>query len=441
VNAIAREAATATRRLAGVRLAPRQGGRVRAAEGLLIEADGLQAPVGALVEIEGPAGPCPAEVIGFREQRLLLMALGRETVRPSAPVWLADSAAEVAAGPALLGRVTGAMGEPIDGLGPLRGAGRWPVDGAPLPPLARGDVHEAMPTGVRAIDLLFTLGRGQRVGLIAGSGVGKSVLLQQLVRGARADCVVVGLVGERGREISGFLDGLSAEARARTHVVAVPADAAAPARVRGCLAAFASAEALRATGAHVLLLVDSLTRVAQARREIGLAAGEPAGMRGYPPSALGLIPRLVERAGIDLKSGGAITALLTVLADGDDTIADPVVDTARGVLDGHIVLDRAVAARGRFPAIDLAHSVSRTMSSCVSSAHVRAAAAFRRDHALAQANADLVAMGAYARGQDPALDRALDLRAAMEALLGQPRDSILPFAQGEAALLETWGAA
>jgi flagellum-specific ATP synthase len=224
-------------------------------------------------------------------------------------------------------------------------------------------------------------------------------------------------------------------------VVAVPADAAAPARVRGCLAAFSAAEALRSEGLHVLLLVDSLTRVAQAQREIGLAAGEPAGVRGYPPSALSLIPRLVERAGNDSRSGGAITAVMTVLADGDDTIADPVVDTARGVLDGHIVLDRAIAARGRYPAIDLAHSLSRTMEACVPPSHVAAATAFRSELALADANADLVAMGAHVRGADPAVDRALDQRPTLEAFLQQARAESPDFADTVAALQAGWGTA
>jgi flagellum-specific ATP synthase len=425
---------------AGFRATP--GGRVRAAEGLLLSAEGLEAPVGALVTVDagGSASAIPAEVIGFRDGTLLLMALSQGAARPGAAVWLRSVAADVPAGPALLGRVTGALGEPLDGLGPLGAAGRWPLAGRPLPPLDRGDVDAAMPTGVRAIDALLTLGRGQRVGLIAGSGVGKSVLMQQLVRGAVVDCVVVALVGERGREISGFLAGMDSAARARTHVVAVPADMAAPARVRGCLSAIASAEALRSRGLHVLLLVDSLTRVAQSQREIGLAAGEPAGVRGYPPSALALIPRLVERAGNDARSGGAITAVMTVLADGDDTIADPVVDTARGVLDGHVVLDRAIAARGRYPAIDLAHSLSRTMPHCVPEAHLAAAAAFRRDLALAEANQDLVAMGAHVRGADPAIDRALDRRPELEAFLQQGRDEARSFADSAAALVSGWGA-
>jgi len=421
-------------------LAPSPGGRIRSAEGLLLTAEGLDAPMGAILSVETGSAPMSAEVIGFRQGCLLLMALASDAVRPGAAAWLQGVVGDVPVGPVLLGRVTDAMGAPIDGLGPIRGAGRWPLAGRPLAPLDRGNVDVAMPTGIRAVDALLTLGRGQRVGLIAGSGVGKSVLLHQLVRGVEVDCVVVALVGERGREISGFVGEMGRADRARTHVVAVPADAAAPARVRGCLAAFAAAEALRSRGLHVLLLVDSLTRVAQAQREIGLAAGEPAGVRGYPPSALALIPRLVERAGNDSRSGGAVTAVMTVLADGDDTIADPVVDTARGVLDGHIVLDRAIAARGRFPAIDLGQSLSRTMTACVPPDHAAAALAFRRELALAEANQDLVAMGAHVRGNDPAVDRALDRRAELEAFVQQEQAAQVAFADSAAALCAGWGA-
>ncbi|TPE60146.1 FliI/YscN family ATPase [Sandaracinobacter neustonicus] len=418
--------------------AAQPGGRIRAAEGLLLSSDGPEAPVGALLSADTPTGPVPCEAIGFRQGRLLMMALAEAAVAPGSAVWLDGPAGDAPAGPALLGRVTGALGEALDSLGPLGAETRWPLTGKPLPPLDRADVSLPLATGVRAIDALLTLGRGQRVGLMAGSGVGKSTLLQQLVLGAEADCVVVGLIGERGREISGFLDALSPEARARTHIVAVPADAAAPARLRGCLAAFASAEALRATGRHVLLLVDSLTRVAHAQREIGLAIGEPAGARGYPPSALALIPRLVERAGNDARSGGAITLLATVLADGDDTVADPVVDTARGVLDGHIILNRSIAARGRFPAIDLGHSLSRTMPACVGAAQIAAATAFRRDLSLAEANQDLVAMGAYSPGHDLVLDRALARRAEMDSFLAQPRDRAVAFADSVSTLVAGW---
>ncbi|MCG2841962.1 FliI/YscN family ATPase [Sandaracinobacter sp. RS1-74] len=428
-------------RLARVDFAPSRAGRVVACEGLLMQVEGLEAAVGALVEIELGDGLAiaEAEVIGFRADRLLLMALGPAHVAPGAPAWLRGRADRVRVGPALFGRVTGARGEPLDGRGPLRTLDNWPLAGRPLPALDRAEVTQALPTGVRAIDTLLTLGRGQRVGLIAGSGVGKSVLMQQLARGAEADSVVIALVGERGREIGAFLGQLPAAALARAHVVAVPADAAAPLRVRGVLRAFAIAEWLRSEGRHVLLIVDSLTRVAHAQREIGLAAGEPPGRRGYPPSALDLIPRLVERAGNDRAGGGAITALMTVLADGDDLVSDPVVDTARGVLDGHILLDRAIAGRGRFPAIDLSQSLSRTMADCADPAHLAAAARFRRELTLVEGNRDLVAMGAYSRGQDPKLDRALDRADLLESFLAQAQAERFGFADSLSALLAEWG--
>jgi flagellum-specific ATP synthase len=418
---------------------PELSGHVSAFDGMLLTVEGLSAPIGAQVRVEADCGPLAAEVVGFRAAQLLLMALARGAVAPGARVVLEGRADEVPVGPGLMGRVVDAMGAPIDGLGALRAEGLWPLHGRALPPLDRAEVTLPLATGVRAIDSLLTLGRGQRVGLIAGSGVGKSVLLQQLVQGAEADAVVVGLVGERGREIAGFVGGLTDAARARTHIVAVPADQAAPLRVRGALRAFSVAEWLRRQGAHVLLLVDSLTRVAHAQRELGLAVGEPAGMRGYPASALALIARLVERAGNDARHGGAITALLTVLADGDDVVADPVVDTARGVLDGHIILDRGLAARGRFPAIDLGLSVSRTMAACVGPAQMAAAAALKRDSALIEASRDLVAMGAYAAGQDLALDRALAREDALEAFVAQPRAERAGFAASLETLLQTWG--
>lgn len=438
---IATQAARLAARARSFAPTPEISGRVTGHDGLLLTVEGLQAPVGTRLLIAGTDMPLAAEAVGFRDGRLLLMALERGAVAPGAGVRLAGRADMVAVGPGLLGRVVDGLGQPADTGGALRDCHQnWPLTGRMVPPLQRSEVTAALPTGVRAIDALFTLGRGQRMGLIAGSGVGKSVLLHQLVRGTEADAVVVALIGERGREIAGFVAGLSPAERARTHVVAVPADQPGPLRVRGALAAFAVAEWLRAQGRHCLLLLDSLTRVAHAQREIGLAIGEPAGARGYPASALSLIPRLVERAGNDAGSGGAITALFTVLADGDDTIADPVVDTARGVLDGHIILDRGIAARGRYPAIDLGHSISRTMAACVPSAHVAAAAALRRSAALVEANRDLVAMGAWQPGQDAALDRAFARHDELEAFVGQPRDEMAAFAQTAAALTSGWAA-
>jgi len=424
---------------AAFRPSPQPGGRVRAFDGMLLEVEGLEAPRGALAHVAGTAGPVAAEVVGFRDGRLLLMALEHGAIAPGARILLDDPEDHVPAGPALFGRVVDALGRPVDGEALMR-AEAWPLAGRPVPPLARAEVSEPLATGVRALDALFTLGVGQRIGLIAGTGVGKSVLLQQIVRGTAADAVVAALIGERGREITAFREALPEAQRRRTTVVAVPADQAAPLRLRGAMAAFAMAEALRARGLSVLLLLDSLTRIAQAQREIGLAVGEPPGARGYPASALAVIPRLVERAGRDARTGGAVTAVVTVLAEGDDLLADPVADAARGVLDGHVLLSREVAARGRFPAIDLGHSVSRTMAACVDPAHLRAAAALRRDWALAEANRDLVAMGAHVPGADPALDRALAQAPKIEAFLAQDAGETADFAASVAALLAEWGA-
>lgn len=441
MTALALETEARLRQVAAFRPQAVRSGRVTAFDGLILGIEGLHAAPGALLAVspEGGAPAVPAEVIGFRAGHLLAMALTAGRIGPGARACVATNAADIAVGPALLGRVVDAMGAPLDGGGAIPLPARWPLRGIPLKPLDRAEVTQPLATGVRAIDALFTLGRGQRMGLIAGSGVGKSVLLQQLVAGTQADAVVVALIGERGREIAGFVEALAPEARTRTHLVAVPAELAAPLRIRGVERAFAVAEWLRAQGLHVLLLVDSLTRVAHAQREIGLAVGEPPGPRAYPPSALALIPRLAERAGNDRGSGGAITALLTVLADGDDLVADPVVDTARGVLDGHILLDRGLAARGRFPAIDLARSISRTMASCVPQAQLAAAAALRRDSALIEANRDLVAMGAYTPGHDAALDGALARETRLEAFVVQPRDAQIDPADAVQTLLETWG--
>ncbi len=418
-------------------LAPVESGEVTAFDGLLLTVEGLVAGPGVLLEADAEPGPVAAEVIGFRRDSLLAMALARGSIRPGARARLVGRADLVPTGPELLGRVVDAMGRPVDGGGGIRCATAMPLDGRALPPLDRAEVREPVETGVRAIDALLTLGRGQRIGLIAGSGVGKSTLMLDLVRGTRADVTVVALIGERGREISGFVEALGA--REGCHLIAVPADEAAPLRVRGARRALAVAEGFRAAGAHVLLVMDSLTRVAHAQREVGLAAGEPAGPRGYPASALALLPRLIERAGCDRRSAGAITAVFTVLADGDDVIADPVVDTARGVLDGHIVLSRALAARGRLPAIDTAASVSRTMPACVTPAHRAAASAFQRDAALVEANRDLLAMGAYVPGQDAALDRAMARAEAIERFLVQPPGCPEPFAATVERLLATWG--
>lgn len=433
MNATAALAALARAAIVHPPSPPRAGGRVLAFDGLTIEASGLDLGVGAVCGV-GP-DTRPAEVIGFRDGRTLLMGLARTGIlTPGAAVLPLADAPRVSVGTALLGRILDGGGRPLDG-GPVpRTTARVALDPPAANPLTRGGVRQVLDCGIRAINALLTLGRGQRVGIMAGSGVGKSVLLGQIARACAADIVVVALIGERGREIGDFVTHqIDAATRARTILIAVAADDAPLLRVRGTMRAHAVASHFAGLGRHVLLIVDSLTRVAHAQREIGLALGEVAAARGYPPSAIALIPRLVERAGNDAVSGGSVTAIYTVLADGDD-MNDPVVDAARGVLDGHLVLTRAVAQRGIYPAIDIAASVSRSMHDLVDDDHAAAAAAFRRDHALVEANRDLVLMGAYAPGSDAALDAAFARVPAMEALRRQGRTEVCDFATARAAL-------
>ena len=426
-----RVAAAALARLAALAaptLAPAIRGRVAAFDGLLIEAEGLSAPVGAICRVATGAGTrIDAEVVGFRDGRLMLMSHAQvPALLPGAAIEGTGLGALVPVGEALMGRVIDATGRPLDDGPPVRGGPLGLLSGAPIEPLARGAVSQPLWTGVRAIDVLTTIGRGQRIGLIAGAGVGKSTLLGMIARQAAADALVVALVGERGREVADFVARtLPPERRHQAVVVAAAADQPAVLRIRAALRACAIAEAWRARGRHVLLLVDSLTRIAHAQRELGLALGEPASARGYPPSALALIARLAERAGACSRSGGSVTGILTILADGDDP-ADPVVDAARAILDGHILLDRALAERGVFPAIDPARSLSRCMADLTDPVHQAAARRVRRLHAILESNRDLIAMGAWKRGGDPELDAAVDARPAIEALLRQAPDAAEP---------------
>lgn len=411
-------------------LAPRVSGTLVGYDGLMLEAVGLDVAVGAVCKVATARGSSiNAEVVGFRGERLLLMAYAHSTdLQPGARVHPGSGGALVRVGDALAGRVVDGVGQPLDGLGPVRADTLVPLAGPADPgPLDRTPVRAALGTGVRAIDALATLGRGQRMGLIAGSGVGKSVLMGMIARAATADRIVVALIGERGREVADFLETkLPPERRARATVVAVPASHPPVLRIRGAMRATAIAEHFCAQGHHVLLLFDSLTRVAHAQREVGLALGEPASARGYPPSAIALIGRLVERAGGSRASGGAITALYTVLADGDDA-ADPIVDAARAILDGHILLDRALAERGRYPAIHPARSLSRCMNDIATPAHRAAARTLRRHFALAEENRDLLAMGAYRPGQDADLDAAFARADDVAAFLAQEEHENAPY--------------
>jgi len=419
---------------------PHRYGLVAACDGGLIEVSGLSVPVGALCRVAQGRGEQLAEVIGFRNGRTLAMMLGDTVMlRPGSRVRPEGRPGMLPVGEAFLGRAVDGEGHPIDRLGPLHWRDEWPAGGIRTGALDRAPVREAFDTGVRALNALTTFGVGQRIGIMAGSGVGKSVLLDMIARGAEADIVIVGLIGERAREVSDFVERhMAGEKRSRTAVVAVPADHAPNLRIRGALLATSLAEHFRAHGRKVLLIMDSLTRVAHAAREIALLLGEPGAARGYPPSALATITKLVERAGNSAASGGSVTGLYTVLADGDSQ-DDPVVDTARSILDGHVVLSRDLAQRGQYPAIDVGASLSRVMSDIAQGDHQRLARTFRALVASYEANRDLVLMGAYRAGADPLLDRAIAMQEALKGFLGQERDEIVPLADSVQALTRLLG--
>lgn len=421
-------------------LSPARYGVLTACDGGLLEVSGLHAPVGALCTVAQGTQPLTAEVIGFRNGRSLMMLLGDTVMlRPGARVRLEGRPGMLSVGQAFLGRAVDGEGKPIDGGGPVRARQSWPAGGVRTGALDRSPVRQPFDTGVRALNALTTFGIGQRIGIMAGSGVGKSVLLDMIATGAEAEIVVVGLIGERAREVSDFVERhMTGKRRERTVVVAVPADHAPNLRLRGAMLATSLAEQFRSEGRGVLLIMDSLTRVAHAAREIALLLGEPGAARGYPPSALATITKLVERAGNSAASGGSVTGLYTVLADGDNQ-DDPVVDTARSILDGHVVLSRDLAQRGQYPAIDVAASLSRVMADIVGERHNHLARQFRSLSASYEANRDLVLMGAYRAGADPQLDRAIAMHEALTAFLCQPARSTVDLAASIAALEELLG--
>ena len=369
-----------------------------------------------------------------------MMLLGDSVMlRPGARVRPEGRPGQLPVGEVFLGRAVDGEAMPIDGRGPIHARAEWPSGGVRSGALERSPVRHSFDTGVRALNALTTFGIGQRIGVMAGSGVGKSVLIDMIARGSAADIVVVGLIGERAREVSDFVERhMSGEKRERMAIVAVPADHAPNLRLRGAMLATSVAEHFRAAGKRVLLIMDSLTRVAHAAREIGLLLGEPGAARGYPPSALATITKLVERAGNSAASGGSITGLYTVLADGDSQ-DDPVVDTARSILDGHIVLSRELAQRGQYPAIDIAASLSRVMTDIATPAHQALAREFRALCASYEANRDLVLMGAYRAGADPQLDRAIAMHEALTSFLCQGLDEVEPIGVSVARLGELLG--
>lgn len=413
----------------------RQYGRLTRATGLVMEAVGLKLPIGSLCIVERQTGKgisaVESEVVGFNGQTLYLMPLEHvDGILPGARVYAPDAdcieGKQLPVGPHLLGRVLDAQGRPLDGRAP---PGK-PVAGLFTPtlnPLHRDPIKNVLDVGVRAINGLLTVGRGQRMGLFAGSGVGKSVLLGMMARFTTADVIVVGLIGERGREVKDFIENILGEAgRERAVVIAAPADVSPILRMQGAVYATRIAEDFRDRGLNVLLIMDSLTRYAMAQREVALAIGEPPATKGYPPSVFARLPALVERTGNGMPGGGSITAFYTVLTEGDDQ-QDPIADSARAILDGHIVLSRRLAESGHYPAIDIEASISRAMTELIPHAQYRKVQRFKQMLSAYQRNRDLISVGAYVKGSDPLLDQAINHFPALEAFLHQAIHESAPY--------------
>ena len=437
-------------------------GRLTRVTGMVMEAVGLRVPVGSTCIIELPNNLIEAEVVGFSGEKLFLMpendvqclipgarVIPAETANPSIfarkpPMPRrrgSDLARHLPVGDMLLGRVMDGAGRPLDQLGPLAAGPSAPLQSRPVNPLGRAAIKQGLDVGVRAINSLLTVGRGQRMGLFAGSGVGKSVLLGMMARYTSADVIVVGLIGERGREVKEFItDILGKEGLVRSVVVAAPADTSPLMRMQGAAYATTIAEYFRDQGKNVLLIMDSLTRYAMAQREIGLAIGEPPATKGYPPSVFAKLPQLVERAGNGAEGGGSITAFYTVLTEGDDQ-QDPIADSARAILDGHIVLSRRLAEQGHYPAIDIEASISRAMNSLVTPQHFSMVQRFKQLYAHYQRNHDLISVGAYVHGNDPLLDQAIVLYPHMEQFLKQGIYEAEAYAGSLGKLAELFGTA
>jgi len=400
---------------------PARSGTLVRLVGLTLETRGIMAPLGACCEVLGRHGHrVEAEVVGFNDKTLFLMPFSEPTgVGPGDVVRVVSLSSNVKLGNALLGRVIDGRGEPLDGLPAPECHDTLSLLGRPLNPMERGPIDKVLDVGVKAINGMLTMGRGQRIGLVAGSGVGKSVLLGMLTRFTKADVVVIGLIGERGREVQAFIsESLGKEGLAKSVVVASPANVSPVLRLKATHMTHVIAEYFRDQGLNVLMLVDSLTRVAHAQREIGLAIGEPPTAKGYPPSVFALLPNLIERAGVGRHGVGSITAIYTVLAEGDDA-SDPIVDIARASLDGQVMLSRKLADAAHYPAIDLTGSISRIMQSLLDPNDLKQANRFRRMWTLYQQNLDLIQVGAYERGTNPELDDAIRLHDRMVSFLQQ----------------------
>lgn len=403
-------------------------GKLTRVVGLTLEAVGLKVSLGDRCIIDTDDGFMNAEVVGFYNETIYLMPTEQmQGVRPGAVVRVATGNASFPYGDHLLGRVIDGMGDPIDGLGPLICPNATRYVTHRVNPMSRAPIKQPLDVGVRAINGLLTVGKGQRMGLFAGSGVGKSVLLGMMTRGSTADVVVVGLIGERGREVKEFIEEiLGEEGRARSVVVAAPADASPLMRLKGCETTLSIAEYFRDQGYNVLMLMDSLTRYAMAQREIALAVGEPPATKGYPPSVFAKLPALVERAGNGPDGSGSITAFFTVLVEGDD-LQDPIADAARAILDGHIVLSRELADAGHYPAIDVEKSISRVMPAVVTQEHLVMARTIRQCLAQYTQNRELVSIGAYQRGSDPRVDQAIMIKPHIDTYTQQEMKEVIPY--------------
>ena len=403
-------------------------GSVVSVQGLSLQVRHLPLPLGSLVELERPGyGSAQGEVVGFDDSNAIVMLYDHvEGIQPGCRVHARPDAAQVQVGPGMLGRVVDALGTPVDGRGPINDVAWHSLSGANVPPMERAVIDTPLPTGVRCIDSLLTIGRGQRIGIFSPPGVGKSTLLSSITRATSADAIVIALVGERGREAAEFVDRTLGEAgRERTVVVVSTGDESPLRRVRATRLAMAAAESLRDAGAHVLFCMDSLTRHAHALRQVGLASGEHPATRGYPPSVFAQLPRLIERAGA-VRGGGSVTGIYTVLVEGDD-LAEPVTDAALGVLDGHIILSSAMAARGHYPAIDPLTSVSRLADQVSDDNHVAARREVLKLLAAWSEVEDLVTIGAYTRGSSLRSDIAIEMQPVIMEFLAQAHDASVAF--------------
>jgi len=388
----------------------RFSGQVLACNGQLIESSPFPASIGSPCTIQTRQGiEVKAEIIGFKENKNLIFPYDNNSeIFSGDEIFLSGASKDVEVGSDLLGRVIDGLGQPLDDKGPIRFTNRMSINGDYINPFDRGEISSILNVGIKSINALTTIGCGQRIGIIAGSGVGKSVLLSMITQNSEAEVIVVGLIGERGRELATFTREITAShSKKKVIIVAVPADQSPLLRIQGAKRATSIAEYFRDKGKNVLLILDSLTRVAHAQRELGLAVGEQPTSRGYPPSVISLIPALIERTGVGVNSKGSITSIYTILADGDDTVSDPIVDNARAILDGHIILSRKLAQQGIYPAIDVGNSISRIMIDLVPPEHVENAQKLRKLISVYQENQDLLLMGGYVQGQDNDLDQAV----------------------------------